>query len=232
MLHCWYGQWSSFLICLLLFLGSGGSSSITSSPRLRNGWLRPTSPVRVPPSGGTPRSRFSLYEAPRNTLSTSQAPKDRHSVCVEPRGLNADLTGSSSSGFRRRPQAVDGSRGLLRLNPRNPLLDLLDPTPLYSSTTTTCTHYSSSTASSTAVTDSTPLPIPRKSFPSMTNSKETDQIDSSPRRSRDHHNHSSNPPSSNSIQSSQHPPSQNVAALNRPRSRTNLALFRHSGLFQ
>ncbi|KAL7632500.1 UNVERIFIED_CONTAM: hypothetical protein RMT77_017163 [Armadillidium vulgare] len=189
--------------------GSGGSSSLASSPSLRGStgaWPRPPSPLRGPSSSaaeGTPRSRFSLYEGPRD-LACSTA-KARHSVCVEPRGLHADLT----SAFRRRPLASDALRGsrssLLCLHPRNPLLDLLEGIP-------------SSTTSSPKIQSGVALASPAKSEPPLTPSSKGINTPPSPSqlcpRPRAH---------STSVT-----PQKGIANL---RSRTNLAIFRHSAVF-
>lgn len=105
--------------------GSGGSSSLASSPSLRGScaWPRPSSPVR-PLLGDAPRSRLSLYEGTRemptsaktrhsmclesqDQSETTRKQKNRHSICIEPRDLAR-------------------TRASLCMEPRNPLLELME----------------------------------------------------------------------------------------------------------
>lgn len=111
--------------CLHYFTGSGGSSSLASSPSLRGScaWPRPSSPLR-PVVGDAPRSRLSLYEGARE-LPTSA--KMRHSVCLEPRDAQ-DMARKQKNrhSICVEPRDLARTRASLCLEPRNPLLDLME----------------------------------------------------------------------------------------------------------
>ncbi|CAL4125443.1 unnamed protein product [Meganyctiphanes norvegica] len=130
--------------------GSGGGWPRNVSPHRPSPGLgestprsgRPASPMRTPTSApipDNPRSRLSLYEGthipttaktrhslcvePRDRVAAEELAarkqKNRHSICVEPRELVRTREQSAAGGLGR-------SRASLCLEPRNPLLDLME----------------------------------------------------------------------------------------------------------
>lgn len=192
--------------------GSGGSSSLASSPSLRGScaWPRPSSPVR-PLLGDAPRSRLSLYEGAREMPTSA---KTRHSMCLESQDQSQDMARKQKNrhSICIEPRDLARTRASLCMEPRNPLLELMesveaipsliphDSMPLSSSTRTSPSKSEGDRSSSEVpVTlcevDTRPCP------------------GAAPPRPRAH--------------STSLTPERSLG----PRSRSNLGFFRHSGLF-
>lgn len=106
--------------------GSGGSSSLASSPSLRGScaWPRPSSPVR-PLLGDAPRSRLSLYEGAREMPTSA---KTRHSMCLESQEQTQDSNRKQKNrhSICIEPRDLARTRASLCMEPRNPLLELME----------------------------------------------------------------------------------------------------------
>lgn len=112
--------------CYFCSVGSGGSSSLASSPSLRGScaWPRPSSPVR-PLLGDAPRSRLSLYEGAREMPTSA---KTRHSMCLESQEQTQDATRKQKNrhSICIEPRDLARTRASLCMEPRNPLLELME----------------------------------------------------------------------------------------------------------
>lgn len=99
---------------------------MASSPSLRGSgaWPRPSSPIR-PVLGDAPRSRLSLYEGGREMPTSA---KSRHSVCLEPRDHAQDIARKQKNrhSICVEPRDLARTRASLCLEPRNPLLELME----------------------------------------------------------------------------------------------------------
>ena len=174
---------------------------------------------------GAPRSRFSLYEGPRDPPVASSA-KTRYSVCVEPRELHSDLgpprrrlppgAPNARHSICTEGRELQSSRISLSMEPRNPLLDLLESVETAQIQARKGSNHSTPTRTSPTKSTKSPSPRTQKDIPPPTR----DAVETSP-----------SPPSS------RHRPRAHSTSITQdhsalaPRSRTNLALFRHSALF-
>lgn len=239
--------------------GSGGGWPLNVSPHRqgdnqRNG--RPASPMRTPTSApglsDNPRSRLSLYEGsqipttaksrhslcvePRDRAAADELAarkqKNRHSICVEPRELVRTREQSSAIGG-----GLGRSRASLCLEPRNPLLDLMEsvealptltppPPPPTHGCGASPRHTPSSTSTSASPraspVKSSDLPGRRSSNPGVpvpVHLGGTQVVSTSPS------------PGTTPHRPRAHSTSLTPERTLGPRSRSNLGFFRHSGLF-
>ncbi|XP_050690456.1 protein FAM117B-like [Eriocheir sinensis] len=192
--------------------GSGGSSSLASSPSLRGScaWPRPSSPVR-PLLGDAPRSRLSLYEGVREMPTSA---KTRHSMCLESQEQTQDATRKQKNrhSICIEPRDLARTRASLCMEPRNPLLELMESV------------------------EAIPSLIPHDAVP-MSSSART-----SPSKSEGDRSSNEVPVTRCEVDTSPCPgaapprPRAHSTSLTPerslgPRSRSNLGFFRHSGLF-
>ncbi|KAK7080279.1 hypothetical protein SK128_009219, partial [Halocaridina rubra] len=195
--------------------GSGGSSSLASSPSLRGScaWPRPSSPLR-PVLGDAPRSRLSLYEGTREIPT---AAKMRHSVCLEPRDQGQDYGRKQKNrhSICVEPRDLARTRASLCLEPRNPLLDLMESVEAIPSL---LSHEEARPLGSTRTSPSKSEGDRRSTHdvPLMVS-----EVDTSPCPEE----------SSSSSRPRAHSTSLTPERTLGPRSRSNLGFFRHTGLY-
>ncbi|XP_076032830.1 uncharacterized protein LOC143020348 isoform X2 [Oratosquilla oratoria] len=213
--------------------GSGGSSSLASSPSLRGSgpWQRPLSPSRqsgpFPHSrsalADVPRNRFSMYEGPRDPLKEAVS-KNRHSICIEPRDLMGDFIKKQKNRHSVCLEPRDllaRNRQSLCLEPRNPLLELMESVEVQQKAKSPEERKKDDfkERSNNKSSRGSPSKCPNKPLPDPPHLLE-DRVDKSPS------------PQLMGFRPRAHSASVTPERSLGPRSRTNIGFFRHSGFFQ